>query len=202
MNTFQTVKTCVLLLVLTSPDIWEVEAETIVVPNVNENSSAAGPGLTVPFSEPGVRWQQIYVSSEFNPIVGDIIEISQVRFRIDEARPVGSTFSTTVPGLNIFVSTTTRNFDTASSVFSQNVDHPLFEVLPATDVAVSGSRSSATSFDVVIPLPNRYQYDRRIGNLVLDIRVPEGSGLPFLDQIATPGSSFTVYGSLGSTIGT
>lgn len=180
-----------------------IRAETVVVPNIYGSGPAVGPGLSFPFDQPGARWQQTYMSSEFSAASGNVIQIDEIRFRIDESTALGSAFSTVVPGLNIFMSTTTRTFDSASAAFSQNGDGNLFQVLPSTDFPLSGSRSSATSFDVVIPLPNKFDYDRSAGNLLVDIRVPQGSGLPFLDQqIGVQGATFGIGGSIAAPNGT
>ena len=185
--------------------LTNLQAETVAVPNIYESTPASGAGLSIPFSRPGSRWQQIYMQPQFNSVAGDVIEIHELRFRIDEASPIGSTFSTTVPGLNILFSTTPRTFDSATAVFAENIDRPLFEALPPTNMSFNGSHSSASSFDVVIPLPNAYQYDRRAGNLLVDIRVPSGSGLPFLDQQIGTGieaASFSIGGLISSPVGT
>jgi hypothetical protein len=184
------------------PVVSPIRAETVVVPNSNESTSGAGAGLTLPFSASESRWQQVYGSGEFNSAGGNLLQINQLRFRIDEERPVGSSFSTVTHGLSIFMASTTRTFSTASATYDENIEGNLFQVLPMTDVNFTGVRSSATSFDVVIPLPNAYVYDRTSGNLLVDIRVAGTSVLPPLDQTGRPNSTYSVGGSLSFPDGT
>jgi hypothetical protein len=176
-------------------------AETIVVPNTSANATGPGVGLSLPFNQAGARWQQIYMSSEFNDVSGDIIEINALAFRIDE-RNLSSSFSVIVPGINIFMSTTSKTFTDVSNMFANNVGGELLQVMPTTDLPLSGSRTSATSFDVVIPLRNSFKYDRTSGNLLVDIRVRQNSDVPLLDQHGLPNSSFSVFGPSDSPAGT
>jgi hypothetical protein len=178
----------------------DICAETIVVPNGNATVTGPGGGLSLPFRRANARWQQIYMSSEFNGVSGDIIEVSALAFRIDE-QSISSSFSVIVPGINIFMSTTSKTFTDVSITFAENIGGQLFEVMPIRDLPLSGSRTSATSFDVVIPLPNSFRYDRNSGNLLVDIRVSQNSDVPFLDQRGLPNSTFSVGGAINSQDG-
>jgi hypothetical protein len=181
--------------------VFSVNADTIVVPNTNANTPGPGAGSTVPFS-PGMRWQQFYGSEEFSSVPGDIVEITEIRFRIDEMTSF-SNFSTVAKGLNVFMATTTRMFATASPIFAENPETELFEALPLTNLPMSGSRTSATSFDVVVPLPNHFQYDRQKGNLLVDFRSVGGASMPFLDlQGFLPEATFGIAGGVDSFAGT
>ena len=180
-----------------------LRADTIVIPNVYDGAPAIGPGTSEPFNRLDRRMQQIYLSSQFTQVASDEIRIEELRFRVDEQHPIGTAFSTVARGLSIFMSTTTRTFDTASRTFSENYDGVLFEALPASDLPINGVRSSATSFDVVIPLPRAYSYDRRVGNLLVDIQIIDGANLPFLDQqIMIEGATFVVSGAASAQTGT
>jgi hypothetical protein len=176
-------------------------AGSIVVPNANTDTPGPGAGSKAVFDS-NARWQQIYINQEFQLIPGDIIRINELRFRIDEMTATSS-FSTVAQGLSIFMSTTTRTYDTASPLFAQNEGSELFEALPLSNLPMSGSRTSATSFDVVVPLPNKYEYDRRAGNLLIDIRSVGGASIPFLDIVGgAPGATFGIGGSLDLPAGT
>jgi hypothetical protein len=179
--------------------VFQTRADNLVVPNAYATISGPGAGTTAPFS-PNWHWLQVYDAQEFNSAAGDVLRINEIRFRIDEMSTVSS-FSTVAKGLSIFMSTTTKTVATASPLFAFNPENPLFEALPSTDLPMNGSRTSATSFDVVIPIPNRYEYDRRVGNLLVDIRSVGGGGVPFLDLQGSD-STFVVSGPLDSDVGT
>jgi hypothetical protein len=185
--------------VIASSGKFQSHADTVVLPNAYVDTP--GPGGSTSLFFPGARWQQIYESAEFNAASGDLIRINELRFRIDD-RSLVSSFSTVAQGLSIFMSTTTKTFETASSTFSANIGTDLFEALPVSDLPMSGSRMSGTSFDVVIPLPNKYVYDRRAGNLLVEFRNTGGVGVPFLDVEGNlPGAVFSIAGALGELRG-
>jgi hypothetical protein len=174
--------------------------DTLVVPNASESVQAPGGGSSMPFF-PNQRYQLIYGSDQFNVAAGDIIRIHEIRFRIDDNN-IDFQFSTVAQGLSIFMATTTKTLSTASRLFANNPETPLFEALPTTNLPMSGSRFSSTSFDVVIPLPNAYEYDRRVGNLLVDMRSVGGAGVPFLDfQGFLPETTFAIAGFLDSNLG-
>ncbi|HUP81851.1 MAG TPA: hypothetical protein VM260_25090, partial [Pirellula sp.] len=177
-------------------------ADTLVIPNIYASVPGPGGGLSLPFTS-NSRWQQIYTASEFSAVPPGILEIKELRFRIDEEYPIGTSFSTIARGTSIFISTTTKTFETATAVYSQNIGDNLFEALPRSDLQLIGSKQTSTSFDIAIPLPNHFLYDRTGGNLVIDIQVAGGANLPLIDQQANLlGAAFSVGGALDAPSGT
>lgn len=197
----RTFRKCIVLslFIVFASGAFHVRSDTIVVPNIYTDTPAIGPGLSAVFNRTNNRWQQIYSSSEFAVANGDVLRIEELRFRVDEDYSVGTPFSTVARGLSIFMSVSDRTFDASSTAF---VETDLFESLPRADLSLSGSRSSVSSFDVVIPLPRPYIYDRRSGNLVVDIQIVGGANLPFLDQqIGVQEAAFSIGGDIGSLSG-
>jgi hypothetical protein len=83
---------------------WAARADSIVVPAENRSTPGTS-GLSVPFRDTDRRWQQFYVSSQFDEAAGDLLRISELRYRMDE-RSTASAFSTIARGLTISMSTT------------------------------------------------------------------------------------------------
>jgi hypothetical protein len=167
-----------------------VRADSIVVPAENRFTPGSR-AASVPFGDFNQRWQQFYVSSQFNGAAGDLLRITELRFRMDE-EDLGASFSTTAQGLTVSMSTTSKDFNTASTTFAANHGSDLFVAHPTSDVLLTGTRG--TSFDVVVPLPNAYIYNRKLGNLAVEIQL-SSSLAPFMDAMSDqPTSTFTVSG--------
>jgi hypothetical protein len=151
------------------------------VPNGNANVPGAGEEA-VPFRSRGNRWQEFYFAPQFGLASTDLIQINAIRFRIDEEFPIGTSFNTMAEGISISMSTTSRDFNSSSVTFADNIGADVVQVLSERDLPLSGSKTSASSFDVVIPLPTAFNYNRLNGNLLVDIRIRGGSETPFLDS--------------------
>src|SRR5687768_11278802 len=105
-GTILSIKTVTLAIAL-SLDATTLAAESIVVPS--QYQSVPGPvGFSFPLRGSGTRLQQIYMSSAFSEASGDELEVTEVRFRMDERYAVGTPFSTVAHGLSITMSTTSR----------------------------------------------------------------------------------------------
>jgi hypothetical protein len=158
---------------------------TIVVPPELANANG---DLSGGFQFDGERFQQVYGNAYFSSI-GSTIELTEVRFRVD---PNDRAFSST-PELELRVSTTLRNPDQLSNLFASNVGADETVVLPRTQLAWSGV--PGTSFTVVIPLPNHFQYDPSRGNLLLDFRIFQiGQTPPGFDVTQAPDQLSNVSG--------
>jgi hypothetical protein len=173
-------------------------ADSIIVPGAYANTPAAGQA-SAPFRGTANRFQEFYLADLFGSTATETIRIDTLRFRIDEVIPLGTPFSTVASGISITMSTTDRDFNSSSTTFSQNLGPDAIVVLPERDLALSGTKTSATSFDVVIPLPTRFEYNRKNGNLIVDIKIRGTSGTPFLDS---GGGQFAVSGGFDSPTGT
>jgi hypothetical protein len=156
-------------------------ADTVVVPNANAKVPGAGEAA-VPFRSSGNRYQEFYFASQFGLAPTDFLQINAIRFRIDEEFPIGTSFNTVAEGISISMSTTSRDFNSSSVTFADNIGAEVVQVLSERDLPLSGSKTSPSSFDVVIPLPTAFLYNRLGGNLLVDIRIRGSSVTPFLDS--------------------
>lgn len=151
-------------LIVTSSTAWSDE---LVVPSVLENVEG-NQGNIFPFSL-GIsyRYQQVYSSSEFDST--DPVLITEIRFRPDFVS--GSSFSTTLPDVQINLSTTGMAPDSLSSNFADNVG-PDDTIVSDGSLPLSSNATGAgpLDFDIVIPLSAPFLYDPLGGNLLLDVR--------------------------------
>jgi len=154
-------------------------AETIVVPAAKEtvagNAANAIPFGRSPSSNEPVRYQQIYDASEFGGELGDVIEISEIRFRIDEGTPEES--PTTFDLIEVRFSTTSvANDELNALVFDNNIgtnDTLVFSGSFTWDACGIGTDLCVGPypypFDLAIPLSTPFVYDPAAGNLLLEV---------------------------------
>jgi hypothetical protein len=180
--------------------VFSTLGDTVVVPNGNATVEG-NDQLAPPFSDAGIRWQQVYTMGQFNGLFSDDILIKDLAFRIDG--PVGTSFSTTATGISIQMSTTPVTFSTASTEFSRNVGSDVVTVLPSQNLPLSGTKTTGSSFDVVIPLPQSFRYNRNAGNLLVDIRLTGSSHASFFDGQSDSQNivSFTIAGDVNGLVG-
>ena len=163
--------------------------------NGNGNSESSVP-LTIPEAN-SARYQQVYAASEFSRIPNGGF-ISKLFFR--PAGDVG------VGGIEIQVnlSTTTRQPDSLSTTFADNVGVDDTVVYPRGDFTLLGQPPGGF-FSVVMPLQRQFLYDPAQGNLLLDIRVfrgyPRSPGEnPVMDVHTVMGDSVSrVWGDLNAS---
>ncbi len=145
------------------------QAEPIVVPNslatVEGNSNNA-----IPFSLfwISMRYQQVYSSSEFP--AGPIL-ITQLGFRPDAT--FGIAFSSTIPNIQIDLSTTTLPVDGLDTTLANNVgaDNTVaFNGALALSSSFTGPTGGPKDFDILVNLTTPFLYDKAQGNLLLDVR--------------------------------
>src|SRR5262249_11060995 len=95
-------------------------ATSIVIPGGNAategNDNNAFPFDITPFGQSSQRYQQVYAASAFGP---DPVFIDALLFRPDAL--FGAAFSSTLPNVQIDLSTTAAAVDALSSTFSNNV---------------------------------------------------------------------------------
>lgn len=176
-------------------------AETLAVPSALETVSA-NTGNAIPFgkaifnaNEP-VRYQQIYDASEFVGI-GDVITISELRFRIDEGQQ--SSEPRTFDLIEVRLSTTGKpNDGLDAAVFDNNVgadDTLVFSGSFTWDACGIGTDPCQPPFpqpfELAIPLSTPFQYDATAGNLLLEVYNDDEEPVIgyFLDQENSPGDS-------------
>src|SRR5262245_35421681 len=202
-NRFLRAARSILISVLFLATATVARADFIVVPNplqtVEGNSSNAFPFNTGTL--PSQRYQQVYVASNFGSL--DLLMIMAIAFRPE---PNDTPFLVTLPDVQINFSTTTRQPDDLSPLFSSNVGADDAVVVArgplSLSSAVSGPAQGPKDFDVVINLQNPFIYAPAKGNLLLDVRNFQGRNLGFsLDAEATDGDSVSRVFTNSSTPG-
>jgi len=162
---------------------------TVVVPNGNamvEGNSNNG----YPFDLGGTgllsqRYQQVYAASQFGG--GGLI--TQIVFRPDAT--FGSAFMSTLPDIQIDLSTTSAADDGLSSTFANNVgaDDTIVFARGALTLssAFTGPPDGPKDFDIIITLTTPFLYNPALGNLLLDVRNFGGGSTTVFDAVSPLG---------------
>ncbi len=138
---------------------------------------SAYPFATKQVGVTSMRLQQVYGASGFS-VFGfdpDGEYITQLIFDLDSP---GHDVSWRIPKIEINLSTTTRDVDSLSPVFADNVGGDSLTVYGP------GSLSFVTAGSLVIPLDKPFFYNPSRGNLLMDVSVFDGSGTPDLSNLA------------------
>lgn len=186
-----------LSLAVTAP----VAASPIVVPaalsGVEGNSNTA----SVPFNITAVgltsqRYQQVYSSTEFT----SAILITELLFRPDFDS--GNAFSSTLPSIQIDLSTTVFGPDALSSTFATNVGADNATVFSGS-LALSSSDTGGPprDFDISIVFTTPFHYDPSLGHLLLDVRNFGGGTTTIFDAHTAVGDSISRVFTNGTTPG-
>jgi hypothetical protein len=180
-------------------------ATSIVIPGTN----AAIEGNTnnvFPFSIglSSQRYQQAYGAAGFG---SDSQFIDAILFRPDAT--VGFAFSSTLPNVQIDLSTTTAAVDGLSSTFASNVganNTTVFSGALSLSSAFSGPAGGPKTFDILITLTTPFLYNPLLGNLLLDVRNFGGGTTTPFDAVNTSGDAvsrvFASPGGVGNATGT
>lgn len=135
------------------------------------------------------RYQQVYAASQFGglPVGGGLI--TQIVFRPDAT--FGSAFMSTLPDIQINLSTTSAGDDGLSSTYANNVgadDTVVFARGPLTlSSAFTGPPNGPKDFDIVITLTTPFFYNPALGNLLLDVRNFGGGFTTVFDAVSPTG---------------
>jgi hypothetical protein len=144
----------------------------LVVPNsletVEGDDSNILPFSIGDFGLTSMRYQQVYAASEFpEPLL-----ITAIHFRPDAL--FGIPFESTLPSIQINLSTTSAVPDALSTTFADNVgldDTIVFGQGPLTlSSSATGPIDGPKDFDITIVLTTAFSYDPSLGNLLLDVR--------------------------------
>ena len=179
---------------------------TVIVPNSWAMTEAPGnnsyPFNITPFGLSSQRYQQVYAASQFGG--GGLI--TQIIFRPDAT--FGSAFTSTLPDIQIDLSTTQAGDDGLSTTYADNVgadDTVVFDRGSLTlSSAFTGPPDGPKDFDIVITLTHPFFYDPANGNLLLDVRNFGGGTTTFFDAVATfaDGTSRLFNSNVNGTTGT
>lgn len=199
MKTTQTVKLGCTLAATLALLVASTHAAMVVVPG-GLAGTEGNTGTRFPFSPENspatVRSQQVYAASEFGSLGGPAF-ITQIAFRPDG--PSGVAFSSTLPGIQINLSTTSAAPDLLSTTFANNIganDTTVFSGALALSSANTGPASGPTAFDIIINLTTPFLYNPAAGNLLLDVRNFGGGTTTFFDAVNTTGDSVSRQASL------
>ena len=162
------------------------QAQDVIVPGnfaTTEGDSNNGYPFNLSlFSLTSQRYQQVYNSSLFSSLPAGGVEITGMAFRVDEG---GSSFSSTLPDVQIDLSTTATSASTLSSTFASNVGANDTVVVGAGPLALSGTAGGAGTppnpFDVIINFSTPFIYNPSSGNLLLDVHNFGGGGTTQFD---------------------
>ncbi len=122
------------------------------------------------------RYQQVYDASEFSAIPNGGL-ITEMDFRVDEHY---SGFETTLPDIQINMSSTTKSPSSLSPVFSANIGSDDKVVFGRGQLSIA-SAGVEDLLDIRIVFSSPFFYDPAAGNLLMDVRNFQGvlsSSLP------------------------
>jgi hypothetical protein len=185
----------------------EAHAGLVVVPN-NLATVNGGDNNGFPFNigNSSQRYQQVYSASQFSAFGGPQT-ITQIGFRPSADR-FGNAFSSTLPNIQIDLSTTSKAVNGLSSVFANNVgpdDTVVFSGALALSSQATGPPQGPKDFDILINLTTPFLYDPSKGNLLLDVRNFVGGTTDQFDakEFPLPNTSSRVWsqGGINSTFG-
>jgi hypothetical protein len=137
-----------------------------------------------PFDQRGAHFQEIFPKEAFANLTADVVEIRGIALH-------GGWETIDARELRILMGTQAgepRLADFSSSFGTLTA--PAVEVLPKGDLHISGSSTTA-----VIPLATPYVYDRRAGNLFIDLvcKTSVSSGAGWVDWVYNNGTGPTYY---------
>ena len=164
-----------------------LSAGTIVAPGTDTSTEGSGnngfPFNITGFGVASMRYQQVYASSQFSS--GPIL-INAILFRPDGLG--GSAFSSTLPNVQIDLSTTSVTPSTISTTFANNVganDIVVFNGALATSSSFTGPAGGPKNFDIIINLTTPFLYDPSAGSLLMDVRNFGGGNTTQFDDDST-----------------
>lgn len=176
----------------------EVRAAFVVVPNSltsveGDLQNAAPFDISDPRTTvlPSQRYQQVYAASQFPSLAGQVL-ITQIAFRPNSTAELGEAFSSTLPDIQIDLSTTTAPPDGLSQTFASNVggnDRIVYSGALTISSSFTGPANGPKDFDIIIDLRSPFLYDPRMGNLLLDVRNFSAGTTTFFDATYVGGDS-------------
>jgi hypothetical protein len=149
---------------------------SVVVPGVFEATEGGGGSSLL---NNNIRLQEIHASSALP--AGPIL-ITEIRFR--PSAVAGSAFTSTVPHLEIRLSTTPTQPPNLSSTFAANVgtnEVVVFDGELLLSSAFTGPAGGPKDFDILVPFTTPFAYNPREGNLLIDYRNYSGSSATYVD---------------------
>ena len=148
-------------------------AENIVVPNSNTSAGATGNNRFPLLVNGGMRYQQVYDSSQFNFLASGGEFIAGISFRTPTSVVIGGAFGPTeIENIIFNLSTTNAVPDGLSASFADNIGRDNSTVFSGTLTIGSNFTAGAggtRAFDIFVDFQNPFFYNPANGNLLLDI---------------------------------
>src|SRR5436190_7804718 len=132
----------------------QIRAATIIVPTPLEGAEAGGGSSVL---NDNIRLQEIYASST---LPAGPITITEIRFR--PSAVAGGSFTSTIPNIQINLSTTSLKPSELQPTFAANVgpnDTVVFSGSLPLSSSFTGPVSGPKEFDIIIPLSTPFVYD-------------------------------------------
>ena len=159
--------------------------QNVVVPNAFANvpgdTNNGFPFNLGSFTSSTQRYQQVYASNQFSAISVPTF-ISAISFRV-ATDGSGSAFSSTLPSIQINLSTTSATPSSLSSTYSDNIGGNDAQVYSGALTLSSTNTGSPPNFDITITLQTPFLYDPVSGNLLMDVRNFGGGSTTQFDAI-------------------
>jgi len=136
------------------------------------------------------RYQQVYDASLFSALPAGGALITGLSFRVDGT--YGGSFSSTLPEIQLNLSTTGAGEETLSATFANNIGGNDTMVFARGSLPLSGTGgSSPNAFNVTIMFSQPFIYNPAAGNLLLDVRNFGGGTTTAFDAIQVPGDGIS-----------
>jgi hypothetical protein len=133
-----------------------------------------------------VHIQTVYARSLFTN-TGPML-IQEIRYR--PSATYGRAFTSTIPNLQLNLSTTSVNPEALSTTFANNRgpnDTLVFQGPLTLSSRFTGPAGGPKAFDMIIPLQNAFLYDPSAGNLVIEVRNFSNNQVSHLDVVGVTG---------------
>ena len=152
-----------------------------------------------PFNTGSIRYQQVYDATEFLT-AGASFYIYEIAFRPDGM--FGNAFNTTIPGVTINLSTTSKAVNGLSSTFASNIGVDETTVFSgALSLSSADTGAGPRDFDIVIALETPFLYDPTQGNLLFDVWNYIGAGTTQFDAHSGDDAVQRLYSFVSGTVG-
>jgi len=173
----------------------------VIVSPVGDSLAEGNSNNSYPFNLGffGAGYQQVYNATEFSSLSGPEL-ITQIAFRPDGT--FGNAFSSTLPFVQIHLSTTEHVADALSATFANNVgadDMVVFSGALALSSANTGG--GPKDFDIVVNLKTPFLYDPSRGSLLLEVRNFGGGSTTLFDSDSSnPDGTSRLYARGGPNV--
>lgn len=185
--------------------------DAVVVPNEFASAEAPQNNRYPIFVDGGIRYQQVYSSSEFG--FSGPSWITEIAFRGDSNDTIGGPLDPyTIEGFTISLSTTQNGPDQLSNIFDENLSGD-FTIVFSGDMTFASdgiiNPDGTSEFDFRFVLQSPFWYDPADGHLLLDIlnTDPDDNNIGYFfdatDNLIGDGVSrlFTDQGAFGDSSG-